>query len=286
MNFLFILFVSAKFLSHYNRETCDINRIVDTIIATFTISVFIFGFVLFMYGLIKPQDAMFIGYLIPSSVYSFFPFGLILGIFQGHIILIAVTNISLCGGAVIVYLWYLAVLYTRELHLDQPPKKYKADPKVRSDPKNLRHVYRSLQVFNEIVMELAGQYGVMCHVAFIVLPTIGNFALIRYWDQLQILVIVLIIGGLTVMAVFWMFVLQVGKYLYVRGQKILLSWKRTYLWKGKGMEYKAMKKFAKGSRLILLRYRNILVFKRVTQLIYIKCVMRGTFKALLAIHKH
>lgn len=75
--------------------------------------------------------------------------------------------------------------------------------------------------------------------------------------------------------------MQLGKILDVRGRKMIDSWKR-HDWRTK-RETKAVSKFRRSCQLILLRHENMLIVKKITHFLYVKAVVKGTFRSLLTI---
>lgn len=164
-------------------------------------------------------------------------------------------------GIGLLYALYTTVIPTKELNLAR--KKYKTGAVMRK-PQNLQILYRSFQILNANIICFIRPIIMVAHGAGVVLPIFCNFIRIRH---LKILYRVstgsIIIMGLFTFG-FWTMVLQFGKYLFVRGNKTLGSWKRQS-W-GDSRENNLMKRFRISCRLVLVRCSNPLVIGRITQL--------------------
>ncbi len=226
-----------------------------------------------------PRAVIFLGELVPIKYYSYIHFGLAIAFF--HVSLMASLGICvfLISTFFILYLFYITVFYTAELPLGL--KKYRTLNCLRTEPEKLRHVFRCFQVLNIHLMQFAGPCINYFHCAYIILPVLGNFLLIKYWQDLSTIeaCIVFVIGEGVI--IYWTIVLQLGKYLHVRGEKIIWSWKGV--WCNSPCETKLMRKFIKSCTLVLIQNGKMFVVKKITQFVYFKGVMRGIFKSLLTL---
>ncbi len=237
-------------------------------------------FVVFLLCVYDPTGVIFLGVWIPHRYYSFFPFGLLVCFFHGYFGYIFALNAIMVVGFCELYMFYLTVIFTKELKLGQGRSKYRSLDILRTKSENLRHIYRCFQIINSNAMCFMGRFMAISHALCTIVPVLCNFILIRYWNTLDTLSKCPVIFGIPVALGYWTFVLQIGKYLFVRSHKILNSWKK-HAWEDK-MERKVMGKFVKSCRPVVLCWNKSLVFARITQFNYIKCIMRATFKVLLA----
>lgn len=105
------------------------------------------------------------------------------------------------------------------------------------------------------------------------------FVMFRYWNVLSILGKGPMILGLPLSMGFWTLVLQLGKYLLVGSNKIMVSWSCTAYTDCK--ERKVMKVIRKSCKPVAISWVTSLVLGRMTQFNYLKGIMWGTFKFLV-----
>ncbi len=116
-----------------------------------------------------------------------------------------------------------------------------------------------------------GQFVAFTHALMIVIPVLCIFVLFRYWNALSTLGKGPVVLGFPLTFGFWTFVLQLGKYLFVRSNNGLVSWSRK-TWNSR-LENKIMGKFRKSCRPVVLCWGKALVLARITQFNYIKGIM-------------
>ncbi len=248
----------------------------EIVLYGFSISVlftFLCGIALLIYD---PAGVVFYGALVPPKYYSYFPVGIFVIIYQTFYLFVMCFNLIYTITFIMVFVLYTTVLLTKEMSLSR--NKYKTLDILRQ-PENLRLVYRAFQVLFANFVCFIGPFVSLAHAFAVFLPIFCNFFLIRYWGNLELISKMFTIMMSLLLFSFWTFVLQLGKYFFVRGNKILGSWKRKR-WENE-MERKVMKKFQKSCRLILIRCGNQLVLGRITQFNFVKSIMRGTFRSLL-----
>lgn len=261
----------------FNPNRSRLNMWIDAFVLFYSLSCFTVGFLVTLYCLFDPRAAVFLGALIPLQYYSYLIMAIIATLFHGYMMIVLELSVALTGSIVIFILWYLTVILTKELRLGRT--SYKTLNTLREQD-NLRIIYRSFQILNENAMCFIGPYITMFHCLFVLFPALCNFLLIRYWHDLDLLCKLPLLTGCFLVTGFWLLVLQLGKYLWVRGNRILTSWSRTS-WSGSNTEMKIMRKFTKSCRPILIFHGKQLVVGRMTQFFYFKAVTRGTFRALL-----
>ncbi len=106
----------------------------------------------------------------------------------------------------------------------------------------------------------------LAHALCTYIPVLCNFILIHYWDSLGPLTRVSVMLVLPVSMGYWAIVLQFGKYLFVRSNKVLNSWNRK-CW-GSTKETRVMKKFRKSCTPVVIHSGKKLMFGRMTQFNY------------------
>jgi len=146
---------------------------------------------------------------------------------------------------------------------------------------NIQTAYRQLEIIHVIAMDfvafifvpfmlLVGQFIVYC-----------NYTMIRYWKSLDS-AIFLNLGTWSFMATFSMLVgLEVFAMMHNRGRKILRSMKHKD-WGSKGRN-REMSKFVRSCKPLCFGYGRTYILKKISVLKFIKSVVRGTLRALLAI---
>ncbi len=226
-----------------------------------------------------PRAIIFLASWMPEEHYAYFPTGFLALIFHGYLMICLGFNLCISAGFLLIYLYSVTMFYTKELVLGQ--NHYATFKVLRSNPENLRKVFRAFQILNANLMCFLGMFIIYLHTVLMVVPIFGNFVLIKYWDRIHLIIKTSI--GCTVCGalLFWTSVLQFGKYLWVRSNKILWSWKGVG-W-GSAKETRIMNKFRKSCKPVLLQNGNMIVIARMTQFKYMKGVVRGTFRSLLTL---
>lgn len=233
----------------------------------------------FFFCLYDPRDGIFLGQLIPLEFYnSIFPSGFLVAIYHAFLVFVLETTICLTGGLILIYMFYLTVLLDKELHLNST-KKYRTSNLFR-EPNHLGNNYRTMQILNEHFLHLIGPYVIGFHYLFSVFPVFANVIVMRYWNALSWIVLTLLIFSIIVVCLFWILILQFGKYLWIKGKQNLESWKFD-----DGLcsqrEKRIMEKFRRSCRIILIRHGNTLLISKTTQLVYIKNIILYTGKSWL-----
>lgn len=262
----------------FNPESCRFNKTIDILIFSLCASTIAMFSAIILVLVYDPTSLIFLGALLPKQYYSYFPTGIIIVLFHTYFIICGCLNMMFVLGCGLLYALYTTAILTKEL--DFSKKRYRTLDRLRNS-ENLQIVYRGFQILNANMLSFVGPVVLVGHGVCAILPMFCNFILIRYWDILD----AISITSVSIMGIFplgfWTLVLQFGKYLFVRGNKTLGSWNRQS-W-GNLRENKIMKRFGRSCRLVLLRYGNQLVIGRMTQFVFVKAIMRGTFKSLLTI---
>jgi len=227
-----------------------------------------------------PRGTIFLGSLVPINYYQF-PIPLLLILFQAYALVFYHIVCFTIATATIMYSLNFVPILTRELRLAQL-KNHKMSGYLRK-PENIRHVYRCLQLLQANIFGVFGPFLVMCNASLMVTTLFCNFVLIKYWNQLQIVSKLQLLSWTIIFMGFWACVLELGRFMFTQGNKVLGSWKRhEYAYSG---ESKLMKKFTKSCKPIVLSYGKQFVIGRVSVLVFFRGVVRGTFRALLTTKK-
>lgn len=263
-------------------ETDILNLYIDGLFLLLILVSVVFISLSILFGLYEPREAVFAGQLIPENYYSYFPLGILTVIPQAYVLIVIQLSIFLAISGATVYMYYLTMFLIREFQLGSK-KHYRTSESFRQ-PNNIVYLYRSVQILQEQALSFVGPFFTIFHLLLCVLPVFSNYALFRYWDLLKWLVKAPLLLAYFGCVMFWLFVLQVGKYLWIRGNKNFDSWSKVGFHTNK-IEGKIMRKFQKSCRLILLRQGKVLVLGRMTQFVYVKIVIVYTCKALLTLKK-
>lgn len=175
--------------------------------------------------------------------------------------LILVFAIDLIALMFAAYMFYLVVL------IQDHKLGYKHVYKMSNALRMAKHIcvfYRSLQILHKNALCFMSQYLAILHLLFTVFFLFVNFSFIRFWNELNWLIIGFISVGYIGCFSFWMFVLQIGKYLWIKGNNNFDSWDKVGFVCNPA-EKKVMKKFKKSCRLILICHGKILLIGRMTQ---------------------
>lgn len=260
----------------YDPETSQLSKIIDPMVILVIVAFFLGGMFGSMYCVFLPRGNIYLTEYTPQLYIFFFPVDTIIVMFHFYVLAAVALNLSFLCGASLANLFFLCILLTQELRLGL--NHYITNNSLRAS-RNLQLSYRSFQILNITVMDLMGKFLVVFNVAMMMIPINASFNLITHWDDMNFLGKAILITGAVLTFNFWMVILQLGKLLCVRGEKLLLSWKRAK-WKSKE-EAKLMSKFRKSCQLVLVRHEKIFVVRRITPFLYVKGVVRGIFRFLL-----
>lgn len=231
--------------------------------------------------LVNPSRLIFLGALLPNTYVQNMLIRVFISILHVIFNFANAFNVSIIAVCGLGYEFYLTFVLTKEFSMNNRAR-YRASQSFR-DPKTLRLYYRSFQILNENALVIFGPAVLWLHVALTLIPIFGNCALLFYWNDLRALSRLAIFMGIGFILPFWTLVLELGKYLYTKGNQVLFSWK-GHNW-GIIKESRIMKRFRTSCRLVLIRCGNELVLSRITPFNYLKGVLWGTFRVLLVLNK-
>ncbi len=175
----------------------------------------------------------------------------------------------------------MTLFFTTELRLGQPIQKYITSPNLRENSQTLRHTYRSFQVVHGSANALFGPYYLVFNALFMISCIYISFVLIKYWTVLPLHTKVPLVVGLLLQLTVWTSVMDVGRFLNDRGNKVLKSWKR-YKWNGEN-NGKIMQKFGLSCKSLQLAYGTQFVIRKGSLFIFYRGVSKGTCRTLLTI---
>lgn len=227
--------------------------------------------------MVFPRGNIFLLELVPLEYYSFLPIRLIITFVHIFLIGTLTFNVSLISAILVSYLFYMVVALG-ELTISNA--ECLTVEEFRK-PSNLVKVYRSIQLLNTITMEIVGKILVFTNVFMTFTPIYANFTLITYWNSINTVAKGFLILVLVSIFSLWAFVLQLGKFLHIRGEIMSISWKRAKWTTQK--EAKEMSKFRKSCQMVLLKYEKVFIIRKITQFLYVKAVVKGTFRTILTL---
>lgn len=150
----------------------------------------------------------------------FFHNGFLIWIHHSWFAFVASLNGVLTFGFILTYLFYITVVFTKELLLGMKQSKYRILNKSRNKTENLRHIYWGFRILNANTTCYFGKFVTFNHALIIITPVWCMFVLFLYWNILSILTKGPMILGSPPNMGFWTLVL---KYLFVGSYKIMVS---------------------------------------------------------------
>lgn len=258
-----------------------LNIMVDILFLIFTTSCFNLAVLASTLCVVLPRDLIFLGALVPEKYFYMLSIRIPLTLLQQYLIFIETTDIAIALALPSIYVCYITVLSTKELQLNRK-YPYKTAYKLRKAAA-IRHSFNSFQILHQSFISFLGPFIIYLQYVACFVPVLCFCVLILHWKSLQIISKLVLVVGWSITLGTWMVVLQMGKYLHIRGNKVFASWKR-HDWETR-QEQKIMSKYQKGCRLILIAYGKMLVVVKMTQFNYVKTLMILSCKALIAIRK-
>lgn len=265
-----------KFQPNYEPNRSHFNVLFDVTLLLVGITLVISTVLMISLLLYDQTVVIFLGGFVPKQYYTW-PIRLIIIVYHSHIIIVLHLGYAVCASIVLIFCCYLVPIFIFEMAIGR--KRYKTHCSLRSAT-NIRLTFRSIEILAGSLLQifgpllLAGHGGVMLQCLF------GNFVLIRYWKGLEMTSKCQLIVWMCIEVGFWGFLLQVGGIMASKGTKTINSW-LVGAWCS-NEENIEMKKFNRSCRPILMCYGKRFVVKRVTIFLFMRGVVRGTMRALLA----
>ncbi|CAL8121027.1 unnamed protein product [Orchesella dallaii] len=235
----------------------------------------VFFLLIVLYIIYDPRGIVFLGDLIPEQHFNIFVRVFVI-IYHVHVNFMLLFASLLFGYGVILYAFYVTPILIRELRIGRG--NYKMSDNLRRS-ENIRHVFRSIQILQANALCSLGLFALVANASIMMTSLYVNFVLIRYWEMLEMLSSTQLLIAAGVLMGFWTFVLELGRLLFVHGNKVLGSWKGDK-W-GSPKENKLMKKFQRSCKPIIFCYGKQFVIGRANVLGFFRGVSRGMFRALL-----
>ncbi|OXA40239.1 hypothetical protein Fcan01_25084 [Folsomia candida] len=186
------------------------------------------------------------------------------------------------------FILFILPVLREELALTRGPRytgKFKCSPALGASPENLVLVYRSLQLLMKDLSILCGRYLPILNTLFAQLSISSGYVLIvegrKTDDSMKMVLLVCVPFTVLVWAGF---LVCVGK-IQASSKECLTSWKvGAARWEAKE-EKKYMAKFRKSCKPIYFGFEGFIVVTQKTVLKFMQGVVRGLFRALLALKK-
>lgn len=264
-------------MPNFKANTSSLNIFIDSFILFVIVSALLCFVLLSSFVIYDPTAAIFLGSLIPQKYFTL-PVQIFIIFFHIYILCVIALNIAVDAGCVLAVQFYITFILTRELCMDRRGS-YKSCEKLRT-LEYILVVYRSLQILQIYGLCYLGWFLLLCNSVFMLSSLYSIFVLMRYWFELSNLSKGPLLSFSVAIIVIWGTCLEMGRYMFVGGSKVLRSW-RGKKW-GDEKENKIMKKFQRSCKPIFLCYGTWFVIRRVSLIIFLKGVVRGTFRALLA----
>lgn len=272
-----VSFSADKYMPDFNPNKSRYNLFIDVflfLVGCITVGSFIIMELLLLYD---PCGITFLGSLVPPQHFNFITR---MGVIVYHTYLLIVAHFAVCSivMAVIVYGYYITPFYLRELRMSRP--KYTTENRLRTIP-NIQIMFRGLQILHSHAMKVLGLLLLMVNGYAMFTTMFCNAVLILYSSRLSLMSRVQLTMMCFSMLLYWLFVLELGRYFFAKGSKTIGSWKGNK-W---GNDNKQMKKFQRSCKPILICCGSEFVIRRATVLVFLRGVVRGTFRSLLLIGK-
>lgn len=112
-------------------------------------------------------------------------------------------------------MYYVTVVFTKELRLGNKLSSCRTFSCLREKPENLKHIYRCFHILNAKTMWFIRKFVASSHGLYMIVQVWCIFVLFRYCKALSKLDKGPMLLGFPLNTGFWIFVLQLVKYLLV-----------------------------------------------------------------------
>ena len=183
------------------------------------------------------------------------------------------------GFLIAAYFSVFLKIFPREFKPNQ--KQYNTINALRC-PNNLPVQYRSLEVLHKNALEIAAPCIIPIQVIFTNLCLFCNFTLITQWNKMNTVTKAVLLLWTCAVLVAWITGLQFGGWMRLKSIQVLRSW-YFYEWSKADMKY--MRRFQRSCKPLAIRVGKMYCIKRNSVLTFLRGIVRGTFRALLTLHK-
>lgn len=271
-----------KNLGKYMKRRKERSDVTDNMLICTTITTCILTSLLLLFLFVDPHGSIIVGAVRFQSTTFFIKLLLRLVHFYAILVIMGATCFFLCYLNIFGYI--VIQLYTVELRFGLKYSKYLTKNILRNCPHNLVIAYRQFQILHQHIFFIHGPLLISCHGLITMNGIYGNFVLIRYWNTLENYAMAPVIFQNLFTSVIWIGVMEIGIFLYNRGNKLLDSWKRK-MWDTR-LERRIMTKFRLSCKPLLFAYGSMFVVKSHSLMLFYKQLSRGTFRALLTLKNY
>lgn len=272
-------YISDSYLPDFQRDTSKVNYFHDLLQLNNLVSMAGAAGMFSAFYVLDTSGALFVGSLLPSGLFLS-PLKFILLLMHIYHAVVGCAASAVFAILMIQYGFYVAMFYTVELRLGLKSEKYRAIQKIRENPQILRETYRAFRVLHTSFLHVVGVFLFLSNYLFMISTIYLNFVLLRYWKNLKTFAKAPLLIDDFVGLFVWTGLMELGRILFQRGNKVINSWKPKLV--DKSLEGKVMKRFRLSCKPLVLAYGKTLELKRGSILGFYKAVTRGTFRALVA----
>ncbi|CAL8132163.1 unnamed protein product [Orchesella dallaii] len=271
--------ISDNYACWMNPAIVKTTRITETLLIVSTCGIIGMSTLISIILILFPQAPVTIGFFIPDKYFTL-PIRIFVSIAYITAIVLSAANLTAVLQIIIVYLIYMTILVTKEFRIcgnARKPTVYLTTNRLRS-VKNIMTEYRGTQVLHLNFLLIAGQFLVPVATVVTNLVIFCNYVVISQRNEMNSFVVAMLATWSVAASVFWCAILEVGRYIYGNGNKVLMSWKRTD-WGSSNNSL--MNKFRVSCKPFMINYGSTFVIRRPTTLKFFKSLTRGTFRVLL-----
>jgi len=146
---------------------------------------------------------------------------------------------------------------------------------------NLPKVYRALELYHKVSMELMGPVIIPVETVLSQLVLTCNFIIIKHGEKLSLIPLLLASFWTLLFQSVWIIFLNVCGLFFKHSAATIASWK-SFEFKKTG-DSKVFGKFRRSCRVLRIGHGELYAIKRLTVLTFLRGIIRGTFRALLTL---
>lgn len=203
---------------------------------------------------------------------------LIIGVFQ--IRMLAIVLFVLLSFFALVGSYFMVILRIILKEFKSNRNDYTTIDVLR-EPDNLVKMYRTFELHHKMAVRVFGMIILPVHTAIMQGIRLVNFILISYYDQLNTITKLMLIGFTIIAQICWFGPLSCSGLFHQHAVATLKSWK--YFKFSNKHDAKYIAKFRKSCKPLVLGTDGYFYIKRITVLKFVRGIITGTFRALLTV---
>lgn len=276
-----VLFSTGLYVPRHHPNKSKYNTFIDS-----TLFCGFCGFVFMMmiqclFILWFPRSPMLFGSILPNSTDPYtVGLHILFLVSQIYFSIVSYQTLFLNLAIALIYGAFILPFISNELRLCR--KRYHSISKTRESA-TLIHVYRSVEVFHNVLNNYIGVYLLITQFLITILFCFTGFMVMKHSKHMSRAALILLISWAIAGPFVWSCCLVLGGYLHSHGHKLLISWKNYQRSWRYCEERKIMEKFRNSCRPLCLAYKTVYILKRVSLLLFIKHLSRGIMRALLTL---